>query len=55
MENITKKNYSKKKLKEAPLNKSHKKFGFVEPLKYFVPSIGISEIISLSDVIIIDL
>ena len=44
-----KKNYSKKKLKEAPLNKSHKKFGFVEPLKYFVPSIGISEIISLSE------
>ena len=43
------KNYSKKKLKEAPLNKSHKKFGFVEPLKYFVPSIGISEIISLSE------
>ena len=44
-----KKNYSEKKLKEAPLNKSHKKFGFIEPLKYFVPSIGISEIISLSE------
>ena len=44
-----KKNYSEEKLKEAPLNKSHKKFGFIEPLKFFVPSIGISEIISLSD------
>ncbi len=34
-------------LEEAPLNKSHKDFGFVEPLKYFTPSIGISEIIKL--------
>ena len=34
-------------LKEAPLNKSHKKYGFEEPLKYFVPSIGISEIIKV--------
>ena len=33
--------------KEAPLNKSHKKYGFEEPLKYFVPSIGISEIIKV--------
>ena len=30
--------------KEAPLNKSHKEFGFIEPLKYFLPSIGITEI-----------
>ncbi len=44
-----KKNYSDEKLKQAPLNKSHKKFGFEEPIKYFVPSIGISEIISLSE------
>ena len=29
--------------------KSHKKYGFEEPLKYFVPSIGISEIIMISD------
>ena len=29
---------------EAPLYKSHKDYGFDEPLKYFVPSIGISEI-----------
>jgi hypothetical protein len=28
----------------APLYKSHKKHGFVEPLDYFVPSIGISDI-----------
>ena len=43
------KNYSKKILSEAPLNKSHEKFGFEEPLKYFVPSIGISEIIPIND------
>ena len=43
------KNHSEKILNEAPLNKSHKKFGFEEPIKYFVPSIGISEIISLNN------
>mgnify|MGYP001206904810 CR=1 FL=1 len=43
-----KKNYSEKILKEAPLNKSHKKFGFEEPIKYFNPSIGISQVISLN-------
>ena len=42
------KNHPDKILKEAPLNKSHKKFGFEEPIKYFVPSIGISEIISIT-------
>ena len=42
------KHYSKKILKEAPLKKSHKKFGFEEPIKYFNPSIGISQIISLN-------
>ena len=42
------KNYSKEILDQAPLNKSHKKYGFEEPIKYFVPSIGISEIISLN-------
>ena len=30
--------------KLAPLHKSHAKFGFIEPVKYFVPSIGISPI-----------
>jgi glucose/arabinose dehydrogenase len=29
---------------KAPLNKSHKKYGFIEPIKYYVPSIGITEI-----------
>lgn len=42
------KNYSKEKLKKAPLNKSHKKYKFVEPIKYFVPSIGISQIIPIN-------
>ena len=32
------------KLKKYPLYKSHKKYGFIEPLKSFVPSIAISEI-----------
>ncbi|MDC3085651.1 PQQ-dependent sugar dehydrogenase, partial [Candidatus Pelagibacter sp.] len=44
-----KKNYSKKILSEAPLNNSHKKYGFVEPIKYFNPSIGISEIIPFNE------
>jgi len=30
--------------KEAPLHKSHKDHGFIEPIDYFVPSIGISDI-----------
>ena len=34
-------------MSEAPLNKSHKKYGLEEPIKYFVPSIGISEIVSI--------
>ncbi len=29
---------------EAPLYKSHEKYGFKEPIDYFVPSIGISDI-----------
>tara|TARA_B100000575_G_scaffold180275_1_gene144703 strand:- start:190 stop:1554 length:1365 start_codon:yes stop_codon:yes gene_type:complete len=44
-----KKNYSEKILSEAPLNKSHKKFDFEEPIKYFDPSIGISQTISLNE------
>ncbi len=43
------KNYPKEILNQAPLFKSHKKYGFEEPIKYFVPSIGISEIISLDN------
>ena len=34
--------------------KSHSKYGFVEPFKYFVPSIGISEIYYLSDKLSLD-
>ena len=30
--------------KEAPLHKSHKDYGFIEPIKYYTPSIAISEI-----------
>ena len=36
-------------MKEAPLKKSHKKYGFEEPIKYFDPSIGISEVKSISE------
>ena len=35
--------------KKYPLYKSHKDYGFEEPLKYFVPSIAISQIIKLND------
>lgn len=30
-----------------PYKKSHLKYGFIEPIKYFVPSIGISEVLYL--------
>ena len=40
--------YDARYLKE-PLYKSHKDYGFVEPLKYFVPSIGISEILKIDN------
>ena len=33
---------------EAPLYKSHVDYGFIEPIKYFVPSIGISDIKKIS-------
>jgi hypothetical protein len=35
--------------KIAPLNKSHEKYGFVEPLKYFVPSLGPSQLIKINN------
>jgi|TARA_B100001964_G_scaffold112173_1_gene125138 hypothetical protein len=38
---------NKIKYEKAPLYKSHKDYGFIEPLKYFTPSIGISEIIKI--------
>jgi hypothetical protein len=37
------------KYKKYPLYKSHSKYGFIEPLKSFVPSIGISEIVKISE------
>ena len=33
--------------KKYPLHKSHKEYGFREPIYYFTPSIGISEITGL--------
>ena len=33
--------------KEAPLHKSHKEYGFIEPVKDYTPSIAISEIIKI--------
>ena len=38
----------KTKIKKYPLLKSHKDHNFIEPLKYFVPSIGISEIVKIN-------
>ena len=32
---------------KAPLYKSHSQYGFIEPIKYFVPSIGISQILKV--------
>ena len=40
---------NKKKYDKYPLYKSHKQFGFIEPLKFFVPSIGISEITKIKE------
>lgn len=37
------------KYKAAPLYKSHTNYNFVEPVKYFTPSIGISQLISLEN------
>lgn len=37
------------KYEKYPLYKSHSKYGFIEPLKSFVPSIGISEVRKIKD------
>ena len=37
------------KYKKYPLYKSHSKYGFIEPLKSFVPSIAISEIVKIGE------
>ena len=42
--------YDGKFKKEAPLKKSHKKFGFIEPIKYFTPSIAISELVDVTNI-----
>ncbi len=41
--------YDGRARKEAPLNKSHSEFGFIEPIKYFTPSVGISQILKVKD------
>jgi glucose/arabinose dehydrogenase len=38
---------NKKKYEKYPLYKSHSKYGFIEPLKTFVPSIAISKIVKI--------
>ena len=38
---------NKKKYLKYPLHKSHSDYGFIEPIKYFNPSIGISQIVGL--------
>ena len=38
---------NKNKYEKYPLYKSHNEYGFIEPLKSFVPSIGISEIVKI--------
>jgi len=37
-----------------PYKKSHSKFGFIEPLKYYVPSIGISQMVYLPNNLTLD-
>jgi glucose/arabinose dehydrogenase len=37
----------KEKYKIAPLKKSHSEFNFIEPLKFFTPALGISQIIKV--------
>ena len=39
--------YNQKTYEKYPLYKSHSDYGFIEPIKYFVPSIGISQIVGL--------
>lgn len=39
--------YDGKFRENAPLHKSHEEYGFIEPIKHFTPSIGISEVIKI--------
>ena len=45
-----KRNDKKEIYKKFPLYKSHSKYGFIEPLKYYVPSIAISQIAELDTI-----
>ena len=38
-----------KNRKKYPLLKSHKENGFIEPLKRYTPSVGMSEIVQVND------
>ncbi len=40
--------YNKKKYVKYPLHKSHSEYNFIEPIIYFIPSIGISQIVGLN-------
>ena len=44
---VVKPTITKKKYEKYPLYKSHSEYGFIEPLKYFASSIGISEIVKI--------
>ena len=47
-EHYGRRSFENKKIYEKyPLYKSHSEYGFIEPLKSFVPSIGISEIVKI--------
>lgn len=48
-EHYGKKESNKMKYLKYPLYKSHNKYGFVEPIKYFTPSIGISRVIQINE------
>jgi len=39
--------YNKKKYEKYPLYKSHNEYGFIEPLKVYDPSVGISNIVKI--------
>ena len=39
---------------DGPYEKSHEKFGFIEPFKYFVPSIGISQLVYMPNELNLD-
>ena len=48
-EHYGEKKQNKTKYEKYPLYKSHSKHGFIEPIKSFVPSIGIAENVKIGD------